>query len=302
MALVLLAACTAAPARGTGTVAPTPSAASSPSGRPPHQDLRLSSGGADRSFHLYRPASSGRRAVPLVMVMHGYGGSGGGMEALTGFDREADSGGFMVAYPDGIANSWNAGFCCGEAQARHVGDVEFIRRLVDRVAATFPLDRRHVFAAGFSNGGFMAYRLACERPADFAAVASVAGTMPIEGDTGCHPGATSLLEIHGTADSVVPYAGDCRTSPCIPTIPDLGAWWARHDGCGASSNASEGAGVSSIRWTACTAGAAVAVYTVKDGTHAWFGAGPGGSPDAALDATHAIWSFFSSARSVSRPE
>ena len=165
----------------------------------------LPAGGRERSYRLWRPVSveTGKRA-PLVVVLHGGFGSAGQAEQSYGWDELADRHGFLVAYPDGVGRSWNAGWCCGAARTQEVDDVAFVRELVAEVSATDGVDPRRVFAAGVSNGGMLAYRVACESPGLLAAIGVVAGTMVCD----ClQPGPVSLLHIHGLEDRSVPFWG-----------------------------------------------------------------------------------------------
>ena len=85
------------------------------------------------------------------------------MEALTHFDDLADREGFMVAYPDGLNNEWN--FVRGvRGYAMTQDDTAFLVALIDHIGADHPVDKARVYLAGFSNGGFMAERVACENP------------------------------------------------------------------------------------------------------------------------------------------
>src|SRR6185503_8004512 len=66
----------------------------------------------DYALHI-PPGLDSSRALPVVFAFHGYGGSGVNLQNATGFNVTADTGGFLVVYPNGIDHSWNAGSCCG---------------------------------------------------------------------------------------------------------------------------------------------------------------------------------------------
>src|SRR5690348_6350105 len=142
-------------------------------------EYKLIFGGRERSYSLHVPPEAvGKRDLPLVVVLHGGGGSGAAAAKQSGFDAEADRQGFVVAYPDGTRRiaagrpgfyTWNAGDCCGPAMEQHVDDVGFIRAMVAAIAAVQPIDKKRVYATGISNGGMMAYRLACDASSIFAA-------------------------------------------------------------------------------------------------------------------------------------
>jgi polyhydroxybutyrate depolymerase len=115
-------------------------------------------------------------AVPLLIVLHGYSGTGPGMEKRTGFSRIADSVGFVVAYPDGQKNAQGRRSWTGSSD--HAADIAMLRALIDSVAGRVPLDRQRVYLAGFSNGGMMTYRAAQLLDRTFAAIGVVAGALP----------------------------------------------------------------------------------------------------------------------------
>ena len=155
--------------------------------------------GRERAYLMYRPATAGQDA-PLVVVLHGAAGSGRQAQESYGWDAAADKGGFVVAYPDGVNRTWNAGpGCCGAAARDKVDDVAFITRLVDEIPS---VDKKRVYATGISNGAMLAYRLACETGI-FAAIGPVAGTMISDCPA---PKPLSIIHIHGESDPTIPYA------------------------------------------------------------------------------------------------
>jgi len=117
----------------------------------------IESGGASRTFHLYRPRGS-TDAVPFVVMLHGGFGNGAQAERSYHWDAEADSGHFLVGYPDGLNRAWNAGSCCGAPQRDNVDDVGFITAMVGAIAQEIPVDRARVYVTGMSNGAMMALR------------------------------------------------------------------------------------------------------------------------------------------------
>ena len=116
------------------------------------------------------PSYNGRRPLPLVIAVHGAGGTGSGMAAVTGFNAMADKAGFIAAYPDGIVGKnrgWNALFgkaiAGGQgAQVDDVDDVGFIRSLIDQLHNSYHTDPSRVFVCGHSSGAYMAYRVAID--------------------------------------------------------------------------------------------------------------------------------------------
>ncbi|WP_246577384.1 extracellular catalytic domain type 1 short-chain-length polyhydroxyalkanoate depolymerase [Actinospica durhamensis] len=257
-------------------------------------------GGLQRTYHVYRPPGLTGPA-PLVIFLHGGYGSGSQAEQYYGWDQEAAAHGFLVVYPDGYDRAWNTGGgCCGIPASQDVDDVAFITAVVARVEAGAPVDRHRVFATGISNGGIMAYRLACSTTL-FAAVGPDSATELGSCDA---PAPLSVIHIHGTADQRIPYGGGTGSGSAHidgPAVPTVVAGWRRIDGCAAPTQASSDGGVISTSTATCPDGRAVELITVAGAGHQW-----PGSPDRPviqkvlgldtpfpnLDATDVIWAFF----------
>jgi polyhydroxybutyrate depolymerase len=170
-------------------------------------DGELKVGGRARTFSVRLP----REAAPdaLVVVLHGNHpeATGGQMREWTTFDRQADEWGLAVAYPDGYQGSWADGRGVTRAEEAGVDDVAFLRALIDWSADRFGTSPDRAIAAGMSNGGFMAERMALEASDQVAVLAAVAGPMPASLADAVPSHAVSAILIHGTADSVAAIAG-----------------------------------------------------------------------------------------------
>jgi polyhydroxybutyrate depolymerase len=201
---------------------------------------------------------------------------------MTNFSELAEKSGFMVAYPQGISNSWNAGTCCGHQSN---DDVAFIKALIDKLVSTARVNPKRVFATGMSNGGAMSHRLGCELSDQLTAVASVSGFLVTES---CHPSRPiSVLEIHGTDDRLVPYEGGAvQGLTTFPPTMSVMKQWASLDGCGATPATRQSAPATTYSWTSCRDNTNVVLYAIAGGGHQWFH-----EPDA----TQVAWEFFSSA-------
>jgi polyhydroxybutyrate depolymerase len=186
--------------------------------------------GVERSYDIHVPPSyDGTDPVPLVLDLHGLGGFKEQQAGLSGIRARSDVGGFVAVWPQGIQNSWNAGWCCGQAQDDGVADVAFLRTLVDAVAAELMIDRRRIYATGLSNGGAMTQRLACEAADLFAAAAPVAFPIGLSPITDCEPSRPiPVLTFQGLTDDVVPYEGG---GP-FASAADSFAHWRSINGCG----------------------------------------------------------------------
>jgi polyhydroxybutyrate depolymerase len=258
----------------------------------------VSSGGRQRSLLVYRPATLPNEA-PLVVMLHGGFGSAEQAQRYYGWDAQADAGHFVVLYPDGLDRAWyTGGGCCGTPGRTGVDDVGFIQAAISWVRARVPIDARRIYATGISNGGMMAYRLACDT-STFAAIApdsaTLLGACP-------NPAPTSVLHIHGTADHNIPYNGGQGEGYAHidgPSVPSLNAMWRGVDSCAAPDV--RVAGVLTTSVAQCPRGRTVELITIAGAGHQWpgspsrpviqkvLGLDP---PSTALDATATIWRFF----------
>ena len=294
-----LAGCRAQPQGAGQSAAPgaTPPAAAAavPVGSSAHV---ISVGGVTRSYIVYRPAVL-PAATPLVVMMHGGFGTASQAQKSYHWDAEADSGHFLVAYPDGLDRAWNAGGgCCGTPGRTGTDDIGFITAMVSAISRAVPVDAGRVYATGISNGGIMAYDLACHTTI-FAAIGPDSATEL----GGCpDPALTSVIAIHGTADKNIPYdggAGDGIAHIDGPAVPAVNASWRQSDRCAAPAVTTTGTVTISV--ATCPGGRAVELVTIAGAGHQWPGGVPSpiaqrllgtDPPSAALDATQVIWTFF----------
>lgn len=168
--------------------------------------------GVTRSYRTYVPKGLPSGA-PLVLVLHG---SGEGPQAIRratgyGFERLADQHGFAVVYPKSFGFDWNDCSSIGHAALNGVraDDATFLAALVDKLVREIGVDQGRVFAAGVSNGGSMALRLALEHPKRYRAVAAALASVPRPNNFQCKVSGrtTSVMILNGTEDPLVPYGG-----------------------------------------------------------------------------------------------
>src|SRR5439155_918922 len=199
--------------------------------------------GGDRPVDLQVPIGfDDSKTYPLVMVLHGYSANGVIQEAYFGIKNEVDAGNAFVVAPDGLVDSkdheyWNADAACCDFDHSSVDDVAYLGGLLDEVTAAWPIDPAHVILIGHSNGGFMAYRLACERADIVTEIGVLAGAAT--SDT-CDPStAVDVLHIHGTADTEVPYDGGTtlESQTMFPGAVASTMRWAGFDSCSTTSTA-----------------------------------------------------------------
>jgi polyhydroxybutyrate depolymerase len=158
--------------------------------------------------------------APLILVLHGSGGNGGRVRAQSGhgFDELALSQGLVVAYVNGVKNHWNDARAAIDFATRREGvdDTAYLRALIDRLAASGTIDRRRVYAAGFSNGGQMVIRLLHELPSYLAGAVVIGATHPAPENLTLrtdvvHP--VPVMLVNGTADPLAPFEGGVAQVP-----------------------------------------------------------------------------------------
>jgi polyhydroxybutyrate depolymerase len=264
--------------RSTGPTAPGPPAPALRAGPP-------AAPGRARPARIIAPRGvSGPR--PVLLALHGYGDTGMGFAAGLGLPDFARRAGFVLVVPDGTpdpdgARFWNAGAACCNFFSDPVDDVAYLRGLLREVMAAHPVDPRRVYVLGFSNGGFMAHRLACEAADDIAAIVSISGTTDAT-PAPCRPARpVSVLQVHGDADGSVEYDGGRdilgrRAGAYLGAVATVDLW-ARRNGCrGPRAGAPErldldrfvpGPETDVQRTAACPPGIDVTLFTIRGASH-----------------------------------
>ncbi|MEZ5382845.1 MAG: PHB depolymerase family esterase [Microthrixaceae bacterium] len=204
------------------------------------ESRRLTSGGVERTFGWFRPESvtDDTARHPAVIVLHGLGLEGKGMAYIGGWGQPAEAGEFVVAFPDGLERSWNAGGCCGASMRNGADDVAFIEDLVAWVRRQPEVDPARVSLAGYSNGGMLALALACDPPEGVSAVVT-SGALPTKACAIRVP--PDVLLITSPDDPTVPPTGgqgnlaaEDQSAP-FPSLTDSLALMGDGNACGAPS-------------------------------------------------------------------
>jgi len=226
---------------------------------------RITVGGEERSYLLDAPPSAGGAARPVVLAFHGFRAGAAGLRVGTGLAALAERERVILVTPEGhegvhLLGTVGRGWDLGPEETR---DVAVVRALLDALERERCVDRRRVYATGMSNGGFFASLLGCRLADRIAAVAPVAGAMPLADCAPARP--LPVLLTFGRADDIVP-----------PTLMRAGRdWWAKVDVCG---EAHERDGC--MQYERC---AADVVACEGPQAHSW----PPGT-------TERIWRFFAS--------
>ncbi len=273
--------------------------------------------GLNRSYTLHTPTGDHEKEMyPLIIALHGGGGTAKSMIRLTQgrFNKIADRDGAFVVYPEAVRRHWNEGrdLPISFAHRNNVNDVGFIRKLITSLVNNYPIDPERVFVTGMSNGGLMAYKLACAMPELITAIAPVTATIPTDILAECsNVEGTGLMIVNGTEDPYMPYHGG--------TISILGMdrgevistgktvhHWLRQNGCQVHSEKKmmpntvhhDKTTATQYFYSDCTSGVKVALYRVEGGGHTW----PGGrqyqrkesvgKTSKDFNACEEIWQFF----------
>ncbi len=166
--------------------------------------------GRDRAYTLVVPEGYAPAApYPLVVVLHGGGGSGIAARTQTDLEKVA-AGQAVFAYPEGVGGNWDL-----DAPASSNGDVALFDAILLAAHNALCIDPRRVFVTGFSNGAYMANQLGCKRGERIRGVVTHAGGGPYEASGGSYDGsghlvcpgkAVASLVVHGSNDGTVPPA------------------------------------------------------------------------------------------------
>ena len=260
--------------------------------------------GTTRNYIYYIPTSYTQgQSLPLLFVLHGASQTGQRIMDVSAFNDIAESEGFIAIYPDGINTLWNAGFDVPGAST--ADDVGLIVELVNQFHAQYSIDLSRVYSCGLSNGGYLSHRLACEAPICFAGIASVAGSIAESIYDNCNPpNNLAVMQIHGTADLVVSYAGGLA-GKSVDDIIDL---WVGENSCSSpptvislpNTDPLDLSTVEKSVYNQCDDNTNVVLLKVNGGGHQWPGTsdlfGGVGTLNKDINASQEIWNFLKNYR------
>ncbi len=312
---VLAAGCAGGRLRARGAVSPTPAgAAVTPPGAAGTSDPATATAPvtgtlAGRPYAAYLPPGLGQGPVPLVLFLHGGGGNatnaqattcaGGDLASPTCLQAVGARAGFITVYASGTPNrvlsslrTWNAGgggpaYACASGYACDSGadDIGYLRSLLAQLEQRYPVDRARVYVMGFSNGGAMAHRVACEMADRVAAVVPVSGENEYATNAHCAPSRPiTVIDVHGTDDECWTYRTSTTACADQDPRPKVGvsqsmAGWVSRDRCSAASTsttlpdrAEDGMTTTEQVWQ-CADATQVRLLRIAGGRHVF----PGGS-------------------------
>lgn len=248
-------------------------------------DFSIEHDGLERTYSVHVPASYNKKTpLPVVLVLHGGYGNAKYAEKQTWMSKTADKHGFIIIYPEALIGSynpeaklkyqhWNGGPRVDPKKSQNVDDVGFISAMLDKLERDFSVDSKRIYVAGISNGGTMAYRLACQLSDRIAAIAPVAtNQLSIK----CNPNRpVSIIHIHGEQDIFVPFKGGIG-----PKLPDN--WkpvdttiskWAKRNACQRKMETEKSGHAACTTYTSCEDDSEVTLCIVRKHGHTWPGKG-----------------------------
>lgn len=260
------------------------------------------------------PGYNNNNPMPTVIVLHGGSGNYQSVQGFTQMNFISNQNDFLAVYPQGIGKappgySWADGRNTTADQAG-IDDVGFISKLIDTLYNDYNIDTNRVYICGFSNGGFMTQRLACETPDLFAAIGGLGCSMDTNLIQTCKPNqAVPMAYFSGTADPEVPYNGGAMNNPAVNPIVAVDTavqFWANNNNCQTAEPVvnipntvqSDSSTVELYKYTNCDCNADFYFYKIINGGHTW----PGvpvpqfpqlGNTNEDIHASYLLWDFFS---------
>jgi len=312
----LWAAAAAAAAAATATTAPAT--------RATLREFAVRHDGVERRYLLHVPADlDPARPAPLVMMLHGAGGTADHVARAYGWRELADREHFIAVFPEGTRADiagvttaparnprlWNDGSGRGFAGRRKVDDIGYLAAVLDDVARRCNLDADRVYCTGFSNGASMTFHGGVALSDRFAAIAPISGHLWLADAKPKSP--RPMFFLTGDADPLNPLAGGEAPNPFggppvqkPPIQKSIDAWVTLLGLDPATTTViRDDDRVRAVRYRGDDAAddatpREVVFYVVKNLGHEW----PGrprvlprrltGESSNAVDATALVWEFF----------
>jgi polyhydroxybutyrate depolymerase len=252
-----------------------------------HSSRTLTVDGITRTYLLIEPMPESAQPIPLILALHGGGGTARSMCAMPGgLATPAQREGYLLVCPQGVERHWNDGrvIQAWRSHADDIDDVGFLMTLVEHLSQLYNIDEKRIFATGISNGGQMSYRLACEQSSRIVGIAPVVASMAVSLE--CRPESpVSVLVINGTEDPLVPYGGGeitalQRSLGSVKATWEVLEFWAQSNQCNQEAGSiqlpelepNDGTHAILHTYSPCLNGASVELYEIVGGGHTWPGA------------------------------
>ena len=252
----------------------------------------------EREFRLSVPSSDAGTKLALIIAFHGGGGSGEDFQQQSEFDQLGEQEKFIMAYA--IAESdrtASEGEWYLNTAATSKDDNHFSEAIVDELSNSYCIDEERLYAIGYSLGSMFTYEIACQLNHRFAAVASFAGTMPVNPETCDLTGSIAVMHIHGKLDYIIDYdedwdwkEGEHDGVGTMSNIPGMIDFWAQNSNCQSENTHSHlfgGDDVEHIVHTECDGDVRIEHYGMEAQEHTWPNQVDG------TDTYQLIWDFLS---------
>ena len=271
--------------------------------------------GYQRKYIVHIPPTySNGSSTPLVLTLHGGSGNYLSVQGFTEMNFVSNQNDFLSVYPQGYAKALYGGYTWADgrgtsADNANIDDLGFISKLIDTLAVDYNIDMNKIYVCGFSNGGFMTQRLACEIPERFAAVGGLGCSMDTNLIQSCNPSKpVPMAYFSGTADPEVPYNGGSMSNPLVTPIVSVDTavqFWVNNNNCQNAepvvnipdSIPEDSSTVELYKYTDCDFYADFYFYKIINGGHTW----PGvpvpqypqlGNTNEDIHASYLLWDFF----------
>jgi polyhydroxybutyrate depolymerase len=235
----------------------------------------LTVGTMARTFILHVPPGPAVATRPLVLVYHAATVSAATTAKDTDFEQVADQSGDLVAFMQGYKNSWNDIAGHSPATLAHVDDVGYTAASIALIEQLVSFDHRRIVAAGFSNGALMVEYLGCQLANELALIVPVEGELAVTDSDDCAPARPiSVYEIHGTADTQIPYDGGYFTGvygdTTVLSAPANVERWAQLDQCAPMpTTTTPSSTITLTAYSSCRNGVTATLRTIIGGNHVW---------------------------------
>lgn len=281
-------------------------------------NLMITVDNTNRYYDVFLPSSHTTSSSnhPVIIDLHGALSTKEDQRLFSNFEGIAEANDVIVVWPQALnittclnsGNRWNANV------TNQPDDVSFIDNLIDQIIIDYKVDLNRIYVSGLSNGGYLAYNLACALSNKIAAIASVAGTMNEDlMNNYCSPSrAVPIIQVHGTADQIISYTGFNSCEGHQASVEELVSFWGAKANCSSSYtidiledvDTTDNSSVKIHSYEDCTTGAIFKLVIIEGGGHIW----PGSETfrdyyaDYAhllfpmnfdIDASEMIWEFFS---------
>ena len=199
----------------------------------------ISVNGVERMFRLSVPSSDVGTKLALIIAFHGGGGSDEDFQQQSQFDQLGEQQKFIMAYAIAESDRSSAeGEWYLNTAATSRDDNDFTEAIVDELSNSYCIDQDRLYAIGYSLGSMYTYEVACQLNHRFAAVASFAGTMPVNPETCDLSGNIAVMHIHGKLDYIIDYDddwdwkdGEHEGVGTMSNIPGMIDFWAEKSNC-----------------------------------------------------------------------